>query len=248
LHLGGPRICYQGCQVPEIQFEYRCLLDCRECTRDEGLRGRTSRKLLLGEPTKRGSLLALEFRGRRSICVCETGTRAGSNRLARSHIGQYLIGGIDSRAHTVWYANATESISGQSEAWHSGGQRHDPLNSRRMPKRVLGHCLAPFVHPSEYRTRVDRQNRLQFLFDDVRDVGLGLIEHFVRDGAADKAADQGALFWGAIGKLVMNKRRGENLSVLGARDEQTKSRRQRATNALLVAEDDRHRGIVGNGI
>jgi hypothetical protein len=88
---------------------------------------------------------------------------------------------------------------------------------------------------------------LQFGTDDLQNLFFGNIEDRFIARAAEKAANDSAVFGRAVRKLVMDEGGGEHASAFAAGHEESETGRQGSTDSLIVSEGDGDRGTVADG-
>ena len=88
---------------------------------------------------------------------------------------------------------------------------------------VLCHSGFPFIDAGEKRLRAETEDLLQFVADDGDDGVVGKLPDAFRSRSGEEAAQQGAIFGGAVGELVVDERRGQQAFAFAAGHEKSEA-------------------------
>ena len=116
-----------------------------------------------------------------------------------------------------------------------------------MADAVLRHGGLPFVNAREERCGAEAEYLLQFVADDGDDGVVGKLPDAFRSRSGEEAAQQGAIFGGAVRKFVVDESRGQQAFAFTAGNEKSKAGWERLADFAIVTEADGDGGTVADG-
>ena len=136
------------------------------------------------------------------------------------------------------------AVAGERETGEFLAERFDALQAFEVADGILRHGRLPFVDAGEQRLGIEGDDLAQFVANDLENLIFGRVEDLLVARAAEKAADDGAIFRSAVRKLVVNESGGEHAVAGAARNQKSEAGRKRAAHFFVVAERDRDRRAV----
>ena len=116
-----------------------------------------------------------------------------------------------------------------------------------MADAVLGHGGLPFIDAGEERRGAEAEDLLQFVADYGDDGVVGELPDIFRVRSGEEAAQQGAIFGGAVGELVVDEGCGQQALAFAAGHEKSEAGWERLADFAIVAEADGDGRAVGDG-
>ncbi len=102
-----------------------------------------------------------------------------------------------------------------------GSFSHSDLNALeafQMADGILGHGGLPFIDAREERVGSESDDLAEFVADDLENLIFGGVEDLFVARAAQEAANDGAIFGGAVREFVVDERGGQHSASGAARD------------------------------
>src|ERR1017187_9639875 len=138
----------------------------------------------------------------------------------KSDFGENLAGCFRARTDTVGDADPREAVAGEREAGEFLAKRLNADQAFEMADGILGHRRLPFVNACEKRLGGEPNDLAKFVADDLQNLIFGGVEDLFVARASQKAADDGAVFWGAMREFVVDEFGGKHAASGAARDEE----------------------------
>src|ERR1700733_5312189 len=115
-------------------------------------------------------------------------------------------------------------------------QALDTVQTFEVADAILRHGVLPFVDAGEERRGAQAENLLRFISNDGDDGVIGKLPDVFGIRSGEGAAEDGAIFGGAVREFVVNEGRGEQLLAFAARHEEAEAGRKRPPDATIIAE------------
>src|SRR5262249_36495881 len=146
-----------------------------------------------------------------------------------------------SGADAIRNAYARVGIPSQYQARQFLAKCIDPLKPIKMPDGVLRHSAVPTMKRNKERVGGDSEHAIEIVTDNFNDCLVIQLHVIVCVGAAEEATDQSRILRRPKGKLVMNKRRGQNFYGLIFGHKKSEAWRQRRADVLIEGQGDSNR-------
>src|SRR3954447_21106321 len=105
-----------------------------------------------------------------------------------------------------------------------------------MPHPILRHGGLPFVHTRKRWFRAQSENLLQFVPNNADDLTVGEMPDVFGIRACEEATQKASVGRRTVRELVMHERRCQQLLAFAARNQESKSRRKRAANFVVISK------------
>ena len=158
-----------------------------------------------------------------------------------------MRGGLLAGADAVRDADAAVSVARQCESGQLLAKAFDSIEAFEMANAVLRHGGLPSVYPGKQRRGAKAEDLLQFVANHSDDGVIGKPAHVFGARSGEEAAQQGAIFRGAVRKFVVHESRGQQAFAFAARNEKSKTGRERLADLATVAEANRDGRAVADG-
>jgi len=158
-----------------------------------------------------------------------------------------LLRGFLAGPYAVGDADAAVAVAGEGESWQLLAQALDAVEPFQMADAVLGHGGLPFVNAGKERSGAEADDLLQFRAHNRDDGLVGKLPYIFGTRSGEEATEKSAIFGSAVRKFVVDECRGEQAFAFTARDEKSKTGRQRLADLAIVAEADGDGRAVADG-